>query len=58
MQIAGLIGLLCECSVNVHEEQREGIEEAVSDWCKQTGWRMRRILDRIEVLPPMIVQET
>ncbi len=49
---AGAIGLLCECSVQVDEETRELIEDAVSDWCEVTGWTWRRILNRIEVTPP------
>lgn len=52
LQYAGAIGLLCECSVQVDDEYRELIEQAVTDYCELTGWTWRRILDRIEVSPP------
>ena len=52
LQYAGAIGLLCECSVQVDEETRECIEQAVQDFCKiSEGWAWKRILDRIEVNP-------
>ena len=51
MQYAGAIGLLCELSVHVDDESRELIEQAVDDFCALTGWKKRRILDRIEVEP-------
>ena len=54
MQYAGAIGLLCECSVQVDDETRECIKEAVEDWCEITGWRVSQTLHRIEVLPPTI----
>lgn len=52
MKYAGVIELLCECSVQVDEENREMIEQAVQDWCNFSGWSMRRTLNRIEVWPP------
>lgn len=51
MRYAGVIGLLCECSVYVTEEEREPIIRAVEDWCSETGWKMKRIMDRIDVQP-------
>jgi hypothetical protein len=52
MQYAGAINLLCECTVFVDEDLRSSIESAVSDWCETTGWTWRKILDRIELIPP------
>lgn len=51
LQYAGAIGLLCDLSVQVDEETREMIQQAADDFCKITGWKSRRILDRIEVEP-------
>lgn len=51
---AGAIFLLCECSTEVEEDTRESIKMVISDWCKATGWKMTRTLDRIDVNPPQI----
>lgn len=57
MNAAGLVGLLCECSLKLYndeesEELRDNIEQAIRDWCGITGWTCKRILNRIEVFPP------
>jgi hypothetical protein len=49
---AGAIGLLCEVSTQVREDDRESIEQAAREWCEDTGWVMKRVLDRVEVSPP------
>lgn len=54
---AGTVGLLCQCSVHLgngagKNELRDLIEEAAIDWCKVTGWSVRRLLHRIEVFAP------
>ncbi len=54
---AGAIGLLCELSTQLRDcaerdEYLDNIERCIGDWCKLTGWRYKRILHRIEVLPP------
>ncbi len=52
MQYGGAIGLLCEISPQVEDEDRESIQAAVEDWCELTGWSWKWILNRIEVFPP------
>lgn len=55
MKYAGTIGLLCDCSVylsNDCEDYRQSIIDAAEDWCKMSGWKVKRILNRIEVNPP------
>lgn len=54
MRIGGLMGVLCECSVQVDEDTREQIEHAISDNLPDC-MTMRRILDRIEIVPNHIV---
>lgn len=54
---AGAIGLLCELSTKLRQdgesdELRDQMERCIADWCSITGWRYKRILQRIEVLPP------
>lgn len=58
LQYAGAIGLLCELSTQLRnscerDDHLDSIEQAVSDWCKLTGWSYNRILHRIEVFPPV-----
>lgn len=53
MQYAGAIGLLCEISTRITDEfEKEALIAAVADWCELSGWQMRVVLDRVEVLPP------
>lgn len=57
MRYAGVIGLLCEISPRVTDEfEKESLISAVGDWCDLTGWQMRIVLDRVEVLPPPEVE--
>lgn len=58
MKYAGAIGLLCECSVSLGNgvektELRDMIERAAQDFCEiNPGWTYRRVLHRIEMIPP------
>ena len=55
MKFAGAIGLLCEAHLHLprHEQElKENIVTAVHDWCELTGWKLRKTLDRLEVIPP------
>lgn len=53
LHYASTIGLLCELSVKITDKElQEGIDRAVADWCEQSGWTWRRLLDRVEVTPP------
>jgi hypothetical protein len=57
MQYAGAIGLLCDLSTQLREngecsDNLDSIEQAVGDFCDLTGWKYKRILQRIEVFPP------
>jgi hypothetical protein len=57
MRYAGTIGLLCECSIALghgpeKDDLRDSIEKAALDWAKTSGWTVRRVLHRIEVMPP------
>jgi hypothetical protein len=57
MQYAGAIGLLCEFHLQAPNhgelvELKEQAREAISDWAELTGWEVKRILDRIELIPP------
>lgn len=54
---AGMAGLLCDVALHLREgaecdELRDLIEQAIADWCGLTGWTYRRILHRIELMPP------
>ena len=51
MKIMGLLNALCECHVYVPEEQQEMIEDAVIDNLPE-GWRVKKIINRLELLPP------
>jgi hypothetical protein len=57
MKYAGAIGLLTECHLHLSNqiesaEIRVSIQDAISDWCEITGWQMKVILNRIELIPP------
>jgi len=52
MQYSGAVGLLADLALQVDEESRESIEQAVEDWCKITGWTWKRTLSRISLNPP------
>lgn len=54
LRYAGVIGLLCSCSVYLpedEEEKREAIMDAAMDWCQESNWRVERTLNRIDVVP-------
>lgn len=53
-QYAGTIGLLCDLHIKLDDspEEQESIRHAVSDWCRITGWTMKRVISRLEVFPP------
>ena len=53
MEYAGAIGLLCELSIHItDEEDQDALDQCVASWCRLTGWTWRRTLDRVEVFPP------
>lgn len=57
LQWAACVGLLCQCSIKLRpgaesEEIRDNIERAAQAWCDVTGWKVDRLIDSIEVLPP------
>ena len=53
LQYAGVIGLLCELSTRItDDEEQELLDRAVADWCATSGWSWRRTIDRVEVFPP------
>ena len=51
MRYLGVLGLLCECSVQVDDETRETIEQALNDACKHHGLVWRRTLNRFDIEP-------
>lgn len=60
VKYAGAIGLLCECAVYLgngahKEELRDMIEQAAKDFCAiNPGWQYRRVVHRIEMIPPEV----
>lgn len=50
MRYIGTLGALCECSVQVDEDNRECIETALADAERHHGLKWRRVLDRIEIM--------
>lgn len=52
MNWAGCIQVLCKCSGQVDKETRERIDNAVADWCKETGWTMEPTTAGIDIFPP------
>ncbi len=57
MQYAGVVNLLAESSVHLGkgfeaDEIRDLYDQAISDFCRLTGWSYKRILHRFELIPP------
>lgn len=57
MQYSGMAGLIAELHLRLdnhteYDEDRQMILNALNDWSKITGYSVRQILNRIELIPP------
>lgn len=52
MRYLGVLGLLCECSVYVEDEElRDSIERALEDACVDGTLKYRKFLNRFDIEP-------
>jgi hypothetical protein len=55
LKYAGAIGLLAEIAVLLKhsaQSERDSIENAIADWCAESGWTYTRTLDRFDLEAP------
>lgn len=53
MCYAGMAQVLANVSIRIHDEdEREMVEQALSDWCELTDWSLSQTLDRFDLHPP------
>lgn len=53
---AGCIQLLCKCYGQVDEETKGCIDNAVTMWCRKTGWTIESTTGGIDIFPPAITE--